>query len=464
MDIERPLFWHQGLFLQPQHFQLAQRCSSALLVPFYEYLAPYLWGAGELEIHGASLGARTFMVTKGSFLFPDGAYASVPENALLEPRRFDDAWMEGGKPLTVYVGLKGWNPEGENVAVVEKEDAGATVTARFISPADAEQCRDLHGAGPSAPIKRMRYVLKLFWESEIDQLGDYQLLPIAMLEKNGDEIILSERFVPPSLVISSSGTLTRIVREIRDQLASRGRQLEEMKRQRGIQTAEFGSRDMVYLLALRSMNRYIPQLAHLTEVKQVHPWLVYWLLRQIVGEFSTFSETVTVLGEVTESGERLLPVYDHRSLGECFLAAQSLITRLLDEITAGPEYVLQLLYDGTYFAAEMKPAHFEGRNRFYLVLRTEEDPKEVIRSMSLAAKLSTREHMPILIARALPGIGLEHLPLPPQELPRRAFSVYFAVDGHCDQWLMLEKTKNIALYWDKAPEDLEIELMIVGRG
>lgn len=464
MDMERPVFWHHGLFLQPQHFQLTERCASALLVPLYEHLAPYCWGVCHMEIHAASLGARTFTVTKGSFLFPDGTHAAVPENALLESRRFQDAWIEGGKPLTVYLGLKRWNPQGENVTVLESTDSLQQVTTRFVSPADAEMCRDLHAAGPSAPIHRMQFVLRIFWESEIDQVGDYLVLPVARLEKNGDEVTASERFAPPSLTLFASGSLLRVVREIRDQLASRGRQLEEMKRQRGIQTAEFGSRDMVYLLALRSLNRYIPQLVHLTETKQVHPWLVYWLLRQIVGEFSTFSETVTVLGEVTESGERLLPVYDHRSLGDCFLAAQSLITRLLDEITAGPDYVLQLLYDGTYFAAEMKPAHFEGRNRFYLVLRTEEDPKMVIQSLALAAKLSTREHMPILIARALPGIGLEHLPVPPQELPRRAFSVYFSIDSHCDQWAMLEKTKNIALYWDKAPEDLEIEMMIVGRG
>ena len=43
--------------------------------------------------------------------------------------------------------------------------------------------------------------------------------------------------------------------------------LEEYKRQRGIQT-EFGSRDMVYLLALRSLNRYRP-LYHVTEAAQV---------------------------------------------------------------------------------------------------------------------------------------------------------------------------------------------------
>jgi type VI secretion system protein ImpJ len=463
MDIRKPLYWHQGLFLQPQHFQLTERYTSTLFAPWNDYFAPHFWGTGEMEIQKSALGARSFTLTRGSFLFPDGTHVTLPGNAVLESRHFEDAWIEGGKPFTVYLGLKKWNYEGENVSVADSSINLPQISTRFLSLMDSEECKDLHSSGPSGDVKQMQFVLGLFWESEVEQLGDYLLLPIARLERMGEEIVLSERYIPPCLVISANEPLFRIIKEIRDLLASRGRQLEEYKKQRGIQTAEFGSRDMVYLLALRSLNRYIPILMHLTETKQVHPWTAYGVLRQIVGEFSSFSETVNVLGELVESGDRLLPIYDHRSLGECFSAAQSLIIRLLDEITAGPEYVISLRYDGTYFAAEMKAAHFEGRNRFYLVLRTEQDPKAVIQSMTMEAKLSSREHMPILIARALPGIGLEHLPVPPQELPRRAYSVYFFIDSHNDQWSLIEKTKNIALYWDKAPEDLEAELMIVGR-
>jgi len=79
------------------------------------------------------------------------------------------------------------------------------------------------------------------------------------------------------------------------------------------------------------------------------------------------------------------------------------------------------------------------------------------------AKLGARESLPILIARALPGVRLEHLDLPPQELPRRARSIYFQVDHHSDQWAYVERGNNIALYWDVAPEDLKVELMVVGR-
>jgi type VI secretion system protein ImpJ len=417
---------------------------------------------GEAEIQEAALGNRSFNLVQGDFLFPDGTYGVFPGNAVIQGRSFDEAWVEGGRPLTVYVGLKKWNDVGENVTVVPQLENISQVTTRFVTPADAESVTDLHQGGAPAEVKRLYYALKIFWETERDQLGDYVIMPLAQLIRVGEEIRLSEDFIPPSLTISSSPPLLKLIKEMRDQLSARSHQLEEYKQQRGIHTAEFGARDMVYLLALRSLNRYVPLLFHCTEADPIHPWILYGTLRQLIGELSSFSDRVNHRGE-GEDGSRLLSNYDHRDLWECFSAAQTLVTQLLDEITAGPEYIISLAYDGTYYAAELSPAIFEGRNRFYLVLKTDEDPKVVEQSVATIAKLSSRESLPILIARALPGIRLEHLPVPPQELPRRAQSIYFEIDRHSDQWALVEQGHNIALYWDTAPEDLETELMVVGR-
>ena len=460
--MERPLFWHQGLFLQPQHLQLEDVHFQSLLTPLHRFLQPHFWGTGDFEIRKAALGNRSFDLLRGEFLFPDRTYAVFPGNALIGARSFDEAWVEGGKPMTVFVGLKKWNDVGENVTVLSDLENFSDVTTRFVTAVDPEEAPDLHQGGPRAQVKRLYHVLKIFWETERDQLGDYVLIPVAQLERVGEEITLSEHFVPPCLSITSSEPLVKLVKEIRDQIAARGHQLESYKRERGIHAAEFGARDMVYLLALRSLNRYVPLVFHLTESHQVHPWTVYGILRQLIGELSSFAERVNMMGEL-EDGTHLIPGYDHRGLWGCFGAAQSLVTQLLDEITAGPEYMIQLVYDGTYYAAELSPTIFEGRNRFYLVFETEEDPQSVLRSLETIAKLHSRESLPILIARALPGIKLEHFPIPPQELPRRAHSIYFQIDHHSDQWPHVQKAHNIALYWDTAPEDLNVELMVVGK-
>ena len=463
MDIQQPLFWHQGLFLLPQHFQIADLHVQSLFLPYQNYMTPHFWGVYQISIQKAALGTRSFHISKGAFLFPDGSHVSFPENAVFESRTFEEGWLSGAKPFTIYLGIRKWCESGPNVTSVEKEDSLAKVSTRLVSFSEEEESVDLHAGGPQGEVKRLNYLLKVFWETETDLAGDYLLIPVAQLERTREGIEMSPNFIFPALTLGSCELLNTTVKEIRDQLASRSRQLEGYKRQRGIQNAEFGSRDVVYLLALRSLNRFVPLLFHYSQTKQVHPWLVYGVLRQLIGELSSFSETVSVLGESVSDGSQLIPDYDHGNLGACFNTAHLLILKLLDEITAGPEYVLPLLFDGTYFTADLKPAHFEHRNRHFIVLKTEADPKQVVQSICSVVKLSSREHLPLLIARALPGIGLDHLPNPPPELPRRAFCLYFALDSHCEQWALVEKGNNIALYWDNAPEDLEAELMIVGR-
>jgi len=461
MERQRPVFWHQGLFLQPQHFQIAERGIHSLFVPYQRYLAPHFWGVFRMEIGKEFPGTRSFGIAKGAFLFPDGTHASLPGNALVQSRCFDEG-MVGGKPCTVYLGLKRWDDRGANVTSIEDGDALSKIATRYAAPSGVESCPDLYAGGTDAEVRRLDLVLKIFWEGEIESLGDHLLIPVARLERTRDGVTLSRSFIPPCLAIGGSPLLLDTVREIRDLVASRSQSLERYKRQRSIQNAEFGSRDLAYLLALRTLNRYLAQLVHFTEALDVHPWQVYGTLRQLVGELSSFSETVTAQGR-TADGAPLLPEYDHQDLAACFSQAHDLVLKLLDQITSGPEYALPLSWDGAYFGSEMKPSHLESRNRFYLALRSEDDPKVVVQSVTTLAKLSSRERLPLLIAQALPGIGLEHLPDPPRELPRGAGTVFFSIDHRCEQWELVQKWNNIALCWDHAPADLEVEIMIVAR-
>ena len=51
----RPVFWHQGLFLQPQHFQLADLHQQERLLPFQRYLHPHFWGVARMAMQATAL-------------------------------------------------------------------------------------------------------------------------------------------------------------------------------------------------------------------------------------------------------------------------------------------------------------------------------------------------------------------------------------------------------------------------
>jgi type VI secretion system protein ImpJ len=390
-------------------------------------------------------------------------YAVVPDNATVQPRKFDSDWVDGGKPFTVYLGIRRFNPVGENVTTISGTESLSGVNTRFISPAATEEVRDLHESGPSAQVRRMKYALRILWETEKDFFGDYETIPIAQIERQGEEGLLSSSFFMRPVCAECIG------RPGKDcEGDPRPDRLARIHSSRGSNATgayippSRKPRHGLYLLALRSLNRSYPP-ALTPERIQRPPLVVYGLLRQLIGELSSFSEQYGVSGDAVD-GSLEFPKYDHLNLWRCFSRAGSVITALLDEITAGPEYVFALNYDGTYYSSDLPPAVFEGRNRFYLMVATAEDAKTVLGALATGAKLSSRENLPILIVRALPGVGMTHLELTPQELPRRANAWYFQVDHNSEQFAGITKGRNIALFWESAPSDLKVELMVVGRG
>jgi type VI secretion system protein ImpJ len=463
MEFDKPLLWHQGLFLQPQHLQLSDAHHFSMLRPLHEFMRPFFWGTTGLETREAALQARRFEIVRGEFLFPDHVYAVIPGNAVLLSRSFEEAWVEADKPFAVYLGLHKWDEGGANSVMVGALEDAADVQSRFVYLAEPEEIGDLHGSGKTAQVKRLNYLLRIFWETEKEKSGDYHLIPIAHLVREGEEIKLSTRFIPPCVTISASVRLMGIIKDVRDQVASRCRQLEEFKSPKGLEATEFDMGYLVLLLALRSLNRHLPSLYNLTENPVVHPLDAYGALRQVIAELSTFSDEYTALGEHRD-GVRVLPSYDHENLWTCFSTAQRLVGQILDSITVGPGRIIRLEREGIHFSAELPETVLDDRNSFWLILRTAADSARVIREVDMdrLGKLSAAKNLSILLARALPGIPLAYNVVPPPGLPRRGRAFYFRIAHDSPGWADVKSTKRVSFYWDAAPEDLSVEIAVLG--
>lgn len=460
MQSQSPIFWHQGLFLQPQHFQLAEAFDHFSRQPLRNYGIQFFWGVGNISINEPGFGNKLFEIQQGDFVFPDGSYVVHPGNCVLQSRSFDDAWVESEKPFTVYLGLYKEDPAGKNVTTVQDyKDAGTFVT-RYAASETPEEAPDMLGDGPPAQVRRMRYVLRIFWENEINELENYHLLPVARLEREGEDIKLSQKFIPPLLDVHSYNRLFSLVKEIRDLIGSRCRQLESYKSPRDIPGMDLEIRYLVFLLALRTLNRFVPFFQHATESGPLHPWVAYGALRQLIGELSTFSESVNAFGETRDNSPDL-PPYDHENLWLCFSIARKQINTLLEGIMMGPEFLIRLEFDGEYYSAELPETFFAPGNNYWLILRTGMDTQRLLESMEHVVKLSAAKNLTTLIARAVPGIPLEFSAEPPAGLPRTANAHYFHIDKDSIQWRDVENSQHISLYWDTAPEDLIAELAVL---
>ncbi len=461
MNNSKPIFWHQGLFLQPQHFQLSEQYQDARLYPYQTYLQPHFWGVCRIEMLASSLNHRTCEIESGEFIFPDGSFVSVPGNAVVSPRSFEDEWVDPDKPFTIYLALHKLNQFDDNATVLANLDQHAEATTRYVTTAAAEDVKDAYVEGNDAQVKFLRHALKIVFDNEKDDLNDYELIAIAQVMRDGDAIVYNRHYLAPCISIASVPELMRIVKEVRDEITGRAMQLSAYKSPVHAKK-EFDANMMRYKMALQSLSRFVPRLFHITESGVVHPWAVYGVLRELVGEISTFTDRVSVLGETAE-GERLVPGYDHNDLGNCFNSAASMVSQLLNEITIGPQFLVEMKFDEVAFSADVPTEFFTEHVDFFLIVNTVEDFEESQKSLLTAAKLSSRDMVETLVERSLPGVGMIYLSTAPPGLPRRPNSYYLRLDVHDDQWASVARQENVALLWDEAPPDTTVELVVVRK-
>ena len=459
----RPIFWHEGLFLQPHHFQWQDLYFQSLIEPLNRYGRPPMWGTGRLVIHREALSNYIFNVLGGEFRFRDMTHTVFPGNAVLESRNFENAWKDKGKPFTVYLGVRKLSRTGKNVSDSRLYESFSMLPTRFASDSEAEDLSDFYEGGEALPVERLRYVLKLLWEDEKRSIGDYEVLPIARLETKKGEVVISRNFIPPSLSIYSSEALTSSIKTISELITSTVNRLEASKNDRGVHTAEFGTKDMVFLLTLRTLNRFVLILRHmLGKNASVHPWTVYGVICQLVGELSTFSSKVNLVNVKPESPFYLYE-YDHEALTLCFERARNVLARLMIDIAADPEYVAPFKFDGHNYTLELPTRLLQGSKRYYLVVETDASPDVVVTELEGQAKMSSMKYLPLLVAQSLPGIAIKHVPHPPPELPRRSMGIYFTIHHKSRLWQKVVEEQNLALNWETRPEDVKIELMVAGR-
>lgn len=467
MEPLRPIFWGQGMFLQPQHFQQQDCYHEARLRRYLHLLHPFCWGVQSLVINETALRTFVFEVEQCEMVTWNGTIVRfqvepLPGNARLVPRSFEDALDARGKPLGVYLGLKRLQLEERNVDAHprfdEDEGVGMESYRRFrLEEADTPDL--FAGDGHTSKLQYLVHELRIILDGDaVIRTQDYELVKIAEVVRatEGQGAILFPRYIPPALAIQGSPVLEGMLKELRDILTAKGRELSEYKRQRGVHTIDLGSRDTILLLMMQMVNRYIPLFHHHLEIRATHPCVLYALLRQFIGELSTFSETVSVLGGP-------LPSYRHDQLWECFDTAIQVAKRLINELTKGPEYVVTLNFDGDYFSADLDRQFFEGYNHYYLSVKTNVSPRELEGHLTGTGKVCSREEMAALRQQALPGLPLRYLEAPPEELPRRANWCYFELDHRAPLWKRIEQRQNVAVYSQLLPAETEMQLLVINE-
>ncbi|WP_419811107.1 type VI secretion system baseplate subunit TssK [Bacterioplanoides sp.] len=456
----KPVFWRQGMFLQPQHFQYAELSQAENLNKIREFSRPWFWGVSELSLAKESLATKHIDIEKATLIFQDGAMVDTASNAVLQGRSLADVDIDPEEPLTVYIGVKKLSSLEANVTVVHNDEDVAKVSTRFYTKADPEAVSDVYQNDQQAEVQSLFYKLKIIFEHELDDHADYLVIPVTRIALDGERLVYVKQYIPPMVNIGSSDIAMSLIKELRDELSGRAFQLNSIADASANNSAD--PNILRYRLGLQALSRYVPRFLHVSETTSVSPWDVYGQMRELVGEASIFSRNINFLGE-NKDGESELPPYHHVNVWECFNAARTLITQLLNEISIGPQFLVEFSRNETRYQVEIPNEFFEGQVDFYLILNTESPWSDHSQSFLTTAKLAEPDMVDILIERSLPGIGVLHMPGPPAGLPKKSHANYARIDVHDEKWSHVANKQRLSLVWDEAPEDLTIELVILKK-
>ncbi len=447
-----PVFWFQGLFLQPQHFQqqeiYLQKINAYQLENFN-----YYWGISELKFRKSSLVENLLEIEKVKALFPDKTYVDYPQNAILRPRSLKN--LDGTKETLVYLGLKKLMPDSSNVTEDIEE---GVIGTRFVSSPDPRDVKDIYLAdSPVAKVRFLQYVLNIFFEEELESLNDYYLLPLAKVKKEEKGWTITSDFLPPLLNVKNFSYFSNFLLQLKEHILSKLQTLEGYKLNKDSQSNNFEIGYLRYLLALLVLNRNIPLLEQFIQSNSLHPFKLYSYLSQLVGELSTFTDRINALG-ITSENKKLLTGYQHNNLYQSFSELILLLEELLDAIVIGAENILRLTRKEDLFEVSLPLNLLQDKFNYCLVITTQEESS--IPSLESLAKISTSSHLETLIARALPGLPFFQRTSPPPGLPKKEHTYFFVLEKDSKIWPRIKESGDLALYWENAPEDASVDLVI----
>jgi type VI secretion system protein ImpJ len=290
---------------------------------------------------------------------------------------------------------------------------------------------------------------------EFEPQDDLMTLPIARLMRDGSgHFIFDPAFVPPCLRLSANEHLTsmlhRLVQILEDKSAVVSR---EQQQSAGKFQAGMSARHVSQFWFLHAINSGLTPLRHLLLSKHGHPEELFCEMSRLAGALCTFGLDVP---------PRSLPHYDHRNPGPSFDALDDHIRRHL-EIVAGSQAILIPLQavDRYFYEGAMKDQRCFERSRWILRVHAAMGEAELITRVPSLVKMCSAKFVSDLVKRALPGLTLTHLEVPPAAVSARVDSQYFTVNRSGPCWEHIMQTRTVGVY---APGELpapELELIII---
>ena len=438
--------WSEGMYLGPHHFQAQSRYFEDSI----QFATASLWfssfGLVGVELDAEALRNGTVSLVHARGILPDGLPFNMPESdPLPEPRAIADLFPPTRDFITVMLAIPPRKPNGYNCAL---SDDGAP--ARF--QAESRVLSDENSGIDERPVRLGRKNLRLVVDTE--PIQEFLTQPIARVVRDGSgHYAYDQTFIPPILQISSSKSLMLMVQRLIEILDEKAATISRGS-SRGSQIGtEFSTREIANFWLLHAVNSALPPLRHQLIAKHGHPEELFVEMSRLAGALCTFA---------LDSHPRTLPLYDHLRLSETFEELERHIRLHLETIVPTNCLTIPLHPAGDYYwEGEVTDQRCMGRSRWVFGIHANMGEAEIMARTPQLVKICTPPFVRELVKRALPGMGLTHLPIPPPAISARVETHYFGISRTGPCWDHMVKARQIGVYIPGEFPNPEVEILVV---
>ena len=436
-----PVLWSRGLLLDPQHLQAQDRYVESLLAFHISALHGDAYGFSELRLDEDAMrdGRVSILHTRGRFA--DGTAFDGPGSDTL-PAALELLPADRGTIVTVSLAIPQWRDSAPNAS--DEHDTSARYRVTWSSRRD-----ETDGAAEKlVPLCARNFRLR----SDRDAAAGFDLLAVAALQSEGaGKWCRVPTFEPIQLRTDATPTLRHRLTGLCDRLAARTADLAGRRGQRNQSLADFSVSDVANFWLLHTLNTHLPLLVHHAREGTAHPAQAYRALATLAGALGTFAPRTDTI--------EIVP-YPHAAPGPAFAA---LIARI-DELahTVVPQRAVALPMRATrpnVHATAIDDDRLLLDAELYLAVASGMRNAELPRRVPQLVKVADAGSMDRLIRQALPGLGLTHVPQPPDALPIRLDFQYFRIDKGGAAWEMITMARDVAVYVPAEVEAPRLELV-----
>ena len=440
--------WSEGMHLEPHHFQVQSR--------FFEEITHFgisrLWyepyGLAGLELDAEALRNGTVCLVHARGIFRDGLSFNMPESdPIPAPRSIVELFPPTRESLTVLLAIPPLRLGAPNVALTEEERNGSM---RLI--AEADLVPDENTGLDEKPLRVGRKNIQILVDTE--NSGDLETLPIARVRRDSSgNYVYDESFIPPCTQMSASPTLMLLTRRLIDVLQEKVASMSLDTRARGKFQTGFSAQEIGQFWFLHAINSSLGPLRHLFMSKRGHPEELFLELVRLGGALCTFA---------LDSQPRNLPLYNHMALDECFAKVEKHIHDHLELLAPSNCIYIPLQPVANYFyEGAIADQRCLDRARWMISVHADLGDADVITRTLQLVKVCSAQFVSQLVKRALPGMALAHVPVPPSAVARRVESQYFSIARAGPCWDHIVQTRRVGIYVPGEIPNPEIELIVI---